>query len=286
MHTHIEKEIEFGYIVEEKFQLQGAFPVRVNTPCPHRFLDKLKETDGWCYALSVKRRIFGQKPNCTMSGVLSKEHGRFMIQCLSFLYGQKLFTLPCEYVDSVQLKRDHFGLFISNEDIEKGLIYCNELWMKEAAEDKTEFSRLLKRVFGIIHLLFMSTSKTNLQFEQFIYIYIALDASFKHFCDMGLIPHNGKGVPHKQRLKMISDIAGINFSQALSEQYFYQIRNDVFHEGLYLEEPLGYKAKGGKHNLSFAQNFLIHVIFVVLGIKATGFPESVDTLNSTRITIE
>lgn len=84
MHTHIQKEIDFGYIVEEDFQLQGIFPVRVNTPCPHHFLDKLKETDAWCYALSVERRIFGQKPNCTMSGILSKEHGRFMIQCLSF----------------------------------------------------------------------------------------------------------------------------------------------------------------------------------------------------------
>lgn len=173
MHTYIEKEIDFGYIVEENFQLQGAFPVRVNTPCPHRFLDKLKETDAWCYALSVKRRIFGQKPNCTMSGVLSQEHGRFMVQCLSFLYGQKFFTLPCEYVDSVQLKRDHFGLLISNKNIEKGLIYCNELWMKEVDGDKTEFSRLLKRVFGIIHLLFMSTSKKTFSLNN-LYIFILL----------------------------------------------------------------------------------------------------------------
>lgn len=282
----MENEINFGYIVEENFKLQGSFPVRVNAPCPQCSLDKLKEDKGWCYCPSIKERRFTLKTNCTMSGVASQDHGRFMVQCLSFLYGQKLHTLPKEYIDSVHLKRDHFGLLTSNESIEKGLIYCSELWMREATDDKTKFSTLLKRVFGIIHLLFMSISKTNLQFEQFIYIYIALDACFKHFCDVGFIPHKGKGVPHKQRLKMISDIVGIKFSQSLSEQYFYEIRNEVFHEGLYLGEPLGYRTIGGKNNLSFAQNFLIRVIFIVLGIKATGFLETVDTLDRTCITIE
>lgn len=279
-------KIDFGYIVENNFVLQGSFPVRVNTPCPKEFLDKLEKDDGWCYSPFVKGRTFGQKPNCTMSGVRSKDHGRFMVQCLSFLYGQKFSTLPCEYVDSIRLKRDYFGLLISNESLEKGLIYCNELWNKYSDDDNTKFSILLKRVFGIIHLLFMSISKKSLQFEQFIYIYIALDACFKHFCDVGLIPKNGKGVSHGQRLKIISELIGIRFSQSITEEHFRNTRNEIFHEGLYLGEPLGYRAQGGKKNLLFAQNFLIRVIFVVLGIKATGFLQTVDTLDRIYVTIE
>lgn len=286
MDIETQSEIDFGYIVEKDFKLQGLFPVRVNTPCPKEFLDRLEEDNGWCYSPSVRGRTFGQEPNCTMSGVKSEDHGRFMVQCLSFLYGQKLFTLPCEYVDSVRLKRNDLGLFITNKNIENGLIYCNELWNKHSDDDKTKFSTLLKRVFGIIHLLFMSISKKSLQFEQFIYIYMALDACFKHFFDVGLIPENGKEVSHGQRLKIISELIGIGFSQSITEDHFRHTRNEVFHEGLYLGEPLGYPTKDKEKNLLFAQNFLIRVIFVVLGIKATGFLETVDTYQVTDVTIE
>lgn len=279
--------IRFGYITEDTFELRGQFPVSLNTPCSQAFLDKLKKNDFWCYSPSKENKIFGQPTNCTMSGVNSKEHGQFMVQCLSFLYGQKLFTRKYEYVDSVRLKRDCWGLLISNKSIEKGLMYCNELWGNITHNKAQEqISRLRKRIFGIIHLLFMSTSKKALQFERFMYIYIAIDACFKHLVETGEIKNTKNHIPHRERIKNISAITGVKFSQTITEQFFYSTRNDIFHEGIYLDEPLGYRATGVKKNLSFAQNFLVQVIFFVLGIKATGFLETVDSLNMTCVTIE
>lgn len=63
------------------------------------------------------------------------------------------------------------------------------------------------------------------------------------------------------------------------------MRNDIFHEGIYLDEPLGYKASGGDKNLLFVENFLVQMIFFLLDIKATDFLP-VDTLHQACITIE
>lgn len=279
--------IHFGYITEDTFELRGQFPVSVNKPCSQAVLAELKESDFWCYSPSKEKKIFGQQTNCTMSGVNSKEHGQFMVQCLSFLYGQKLFTRKYEYIDSVRLKRDSWGLLISNKSIEKGLIYCDELWRKIAYNKTQEqASRLRKRIFGIIHLLFMSTSIKALQFERFMYIYIAIDACFKHLLETGEIKNTKNHIPHSERIKNISAVTGVKFSRTITEQFFYSTRNDVFHEGIYLDEPLGYRATGEKKNLLFAQNFLVRVIFFVLGIKATGFLETIDSLDRASVVIE
>lgn len=199
-----------------------------------------------------------------------------------------MFTKKFEYIDSVRLKRDNFGLLISNKSIENGLIYCNILW-DNITLNKTEVdaSRLKKRIFGIIHLLFMSTSNKLLQFERFIFLYIAIDACFKHFLEMNMITKQKRNIPHKERIKYISEITGVKFSDQITEEFFYNIRNDVFHEGIYLEEPFGYRCvRGRTKNLLFAQNFLVRVIFFVLKIKAKGFIETVDTLDRTCVVIE
>jgi len=279
--------IHFGYITENNFELQGDFPVHVTESCSQYFLDEIKQNNFWCYSPSNKSRIFSQSPNCTMCGVHSEEHGQFMVQCLSFLYGQKLFTKSNEYVDSVRLMRDNWGLLISNESIEKGLTYCNMLW-DDITHNKAEVdaSRVKKRIFGIIHLLFMSTSNKILQFERFMFLYIAIDACFKHFLEMNIITKQKRNIPHKERVKYISEITGVKFSDQITEEFFYNIRNDVFHEGIYLEEPLGYSCVDGTKNLLFAQNFLVRVIFFVLKIKAKGFIETVDTLDRTCVVIE
>ena len=76
MPIYCNEVIHFGYITENDFELQGDFPVSITTRCSQSFLDEIEKNDFWCYSPSNKSKIFGQLPNCTMSGVHSEEHGQ------------------------------------------------------------------------------------------------------------------------------------------------------------------------------------------------------------------
>lgn len=285
MKTKIAGELAFGCITEKSFELQGAFPVRLMIPCDDELLNYLKNNNYWAYPTSDRSKIFGrQEANCVISNIESEEHGRFLVQCLSFLYGQKLFTRPCEYIESVRLKRDCFGLGLNNESIKNGLIYCNKKWNEISSfPDKNEQLKMKKRLFGIIHLLFMSYSDKALQFEKFMYLYIAIDACFRHLVKIGNIKDDN--IKYAKRIDKIFEVSGIGFSTAINKINFISIRTDLFHEGLFLDEPLGYRAKGGSFNITFIQNYLVRLIFYIFCINAVGFLPSVDFLDQQSITV-
>lgn len=280
-------EQSFGYITDATFELQGDFPVELIEPCSSSLLNCLIDNSYWVYSQDCKSKVFGWKnTNCIMMNALSENHGVFLVQCLSFLYGQKLVTKRLEYIDSVRLRRDCFGIGLSNKSIEKGLIYCNEIWLEISSfPDSNRQSRLKKRLFSIIHLLFMSYSNKALQFEKFMYLYMAIDACFRHLEETNAIKTNGK-TRYTERIDKIFEISGIGFSEAINKKLFISIRNEMFHEGIFLDEPLGYRAVGGLFNPLFVQNYLIRLIFLILKINTVGFRSSVDSLNPQIITIQ
>ncbi len=229
----------------------------------------------WCYAppaaskdfmsgkvrtLPYNGRIFGlpQTHALRHANASGPDHLRFLVWMLGFIEGIRLSDTEAGFLDATPVRpgKLHDIVWLGDSD-RRALSISDDFWRRHATNP-----RIAKGVMGIVHSLFLSQTPTLLDFEEFTYLYIALDGCYFVW---SVINGKSKGyVPHRQR------IAGLcaafhcpvpAWADAQSGTVAAQ-RNETLHEGLFFDEPLGYTIYGGSARAATSSpypNTLLHM---------------------------
>jgi hypothetical protein len=204
--------------------------------------------DSWLYPFPKGRpgRIFGL-PNThviTHENADGIEHLDFLVWCLSFFVGMRLTTTEAGFLDATPLKPGALTDFsMSNKSLGAGISLAESFWQQHRGSQRD-----IKRIVGIIHTLFLSQYPPYLQFEEFTYLYTALDACYALVESIYGPP--AKKPTHAARLDWICQIMGLPIpkwaaTDGTKSTELSAVRNPTLHEALFFEEPLGFATYGG-----------------------------------------
>lgn len=252
-------KLKFGYFDTDVMLTTSNFIISNIVDMNSEEVIAQADVDGWITAQSIKNRIFGLPQNYQIEGrFVTEDHARFVVRCLSFFFGVKLGTLPMEFLDATNIKLNNaFGfVFMNNADIERALSVIYEQFT-----ENSDINNM--RISGIINLLFMGRNKFYLQFEQFEYCYMALEACYKFISEK----YGVKKAKYESKIGKIADWTGIDVPVKFQE--LPRIRNNLFHEGLYVNNLLGYSHL--QYNILFLNNFICKVLFKILDINVPGY---------------
>jgi hypothetical protein len=191
------------------------------------------------------------------------EHVRFHVWALSFFCGMRLTTTDAGFVDATPVQPERLIDFSLSGDFENAVRLAETFWT--ANRHSPENAKL---VAGIIHALFMAQNPRLFQFEEFTYLYAALDASYRLARTLEIIKHEGS---HSDRVSRMCDAFGIvppswatKRSDGRTEIAI--IRNAMVHEALFVGEPLGFALHGvgANQNLVLEMSALICRLLVSL----------------------
>ena len=213
----------------------------------------------------------------------SQEELDFIVWCLSFFTGMRLTTTEAGFLDATPIKPGKLVDFL--------LIRCTLADAVQLALDYLESEsgdpRTLKRVEAVIHALFLAQYPQNLPFEQFQYLYMALDACFSLIIAKETKPPR---VPHAQRIQWMCEKFGLLVpewadSTMTGTSDLSIVRNDAFHEALFFDQPLGFAIYGGSQstadriNVTLQMQALIcRLLVAILGKPGTSYVHTpVDT---------
>ena len=142
--------------------------------------------------------------------------------------------------------------------------------------------RAPKRVAGVIHALFLAQYPQNLPFEQFQYLYMALDACFKLLA----VKYAPKPSPsHAGRIYWMCEKLDIPMpewaeNKAGSSSLSFA-RNHTIHEAIFFDEPLGFSIYGGNKpeanggNVTLQMKALVcRLLVAILGKPAASYVKS------------
>lgn len=173
----------------------------------------------------------------------SREDLDFVVWCLSFFGGMRLTTAEAGFLDATPIKPGTLVDFILSQ--------CTLADVAQLALDYLDTERgdprAPKRVAAVVHALFLAQRPQNLPFEEFQYLYMALDACFS----LASAKETKKPrVLHAERIKWMCDTFGMPVPQWAASTMpgntaLAPIRNDAFHEALFFDEPLGFAVFGG-----------------------------------------
>ncbi|ALU49678.1 TPA: hypothetical protein L4G76_000033 [Pseudomonas aeruginosa] len=187
----------------------------------------------------------------------SREDLDFVVWCLSFFTGMRLTMAEAGFLDATPItpgKLVDFSLSRSTvaDVIELALHYL---------ESERSDPRALKRVAAVIHALFLAQYPQNLPFEQFQYLYMALDACFKL---VAVKEAQEPRLPHAGRIQWMCEKFDIpvpdwakNAKAAPSSLSV--VRNDTFHEALFFDGPLGFSIYGGNQHAADRGNVTLQM---------------------------
>lgn len=141
----------------------------------------------------------------------------------------------------------------------------------------------VKRVAAIIHVLFLSQYPENLQFEKFQYLYMALDGCYRLMVEArqerGKITHSGRVEWMCQQFGMA--VPPWANSSAATDNRLSGIRNGIFHEALFFDEPLGFalynrdQLAGTPRNILLEMQALVcRLLVAILGRPDTSYVKS------------
>lgn len=172
-------------------------------------------------------------------------HLKFHVWVISFFKGIRLTTTEAGFLDSTPIKTGTLVDFIPMGPDELILELSEKFW-----HDNQTKTIQLDRFCAAIHALFISQNPQYLQFEQFLYLYTALDACFAILWE----GTSGRNLSHAERLEwMCEEKLNANIPEwALSHSNrcteVSTLRNNMLHEAIYIGEPLGFAIQEQENN--------------------------------------
>ena len=212
------------------------------------------------------RRIFDLPQTHTIehAGADGDEHLDFLVWALSFFVGMRLTTTEFGFLDATPARRGTLVDFVTRtRDISKGIELAERFWTNNRHEPRNA-----QRFAAAVHALFLGQNRQALQFEEFIYLYTAVDACYSLARQFR---QPSKRKPHAQRIEWMCGEFGLETPDwakpsADGEVEVATIRNDALHEALYVDTPLGFSVHGGGSfgNLPLEMVALVCRLLVVL----------------------
>lgn len=228
------------------------------------------------FATGAGSRIFSlpKTHRFTHHKALSNDHLEYHVWALSFLVGMRLTTSEAGFVDATPIKPHTLVDFAIGSDIRKAIDLAEEFWKS------TRHLPAVTKGFGAaVHALFLAQNPQLFQYEEFILLYTALDACF------GItrkIRSTTTRITHADRIGWMCGEFGMASPLwatriAGTEPELAAIRNPVFHEALFIGEPLGFALHGVRagQNLSLEMTALVcRLLVAILGGKQTEYVRS------------
>jgi hypothetical protein len=202
----------------------------------------------------------------------SQEHIDFHIWALSFFVGMRLSSAPNGFIDSTPIKSGKLVDFVLlGRGIEAVSPLAETFWQSNQCDPSR-----IKRWVAAVHTLFIGQHPQSLQFERFIYLYTALDACF------ALANAQTKHVPHSKRIDWMCQQYGMETPSwaepaGTKSTQISAIRNPALHEGLFVNEPLGFAIHGGGSNTNLTlemQALVCRFLAILIGVTDSSYTKS------------
>lgn len=213
---------------------------------------------------------------------VSQEHINFTVICLSIALGVKLVSQEYSYVDSTNIKPLHLG-FVEMSPLEYQYFVDNafNFYLKH----HTDNLKKVNVITNTIYLLFRAETGYNFLYEDFYWLYTAIDCCYKYY--------KNRSSKNKETLQYLCKKADINIDQYDELiSYISDIRNELVHEGTFLGSCFGYQISENKKNeyisrgtKNFLQHLLIRSVFKMLNLDVSGFLSPL-SLNQTCLHIK
>ena len=259
-------KLRFGFYPDKLDITQG--PVTISTLVDlvkkkGEIEEYLNVQDGWIYPGNAKthclegevstklypRRVFSLPKTHTIehSSANDEKQLKFHIWALSFFTGMRLSTEKAGFLDATPIRAGKLvDFWIAFKEIPLAIELAEQFWRCNQTKGGQ-----VDRFCAAVHALFVSQNPRHLQFEQFTYLYTALDTCFRILWEKG--PRTRRTPSHAERLKWTCDQLSIpvpawaNVGSGGSTQVA-DLRNDAIHEGLFIDQPLGFAMAGVRSN--------------------------------------
>jgi len=180
------------------------------------------------------------------------DHLEFLIWCLGFFAGMRLTPTQAGFLDATPIRPGKLTDFLLIRcTLVDAALLADAFWRASASNPRDA-----KRMTGIINTLFLAQYPPYLQFEEFMYLYTALDACYALTASRFPPPRR---LFHAHRLEWLCGQFGIQTPDWASpasrnSTEVSLVRNDAIHEALFFEEPLGFAIYGGNARGSGGRN--------------------------------
>jgi len=185
------------------------------------------------------------------------EELEFVVWCLSFFTGMRFTTTDAGFLDATPVKPSTLVDFILSR---RCLDYSVQMTLDYLTAERGN-PLAMRRVTAVIHALFLAQYPQSLSFEQFNYLYMALDACFSllHAKETGRLH-----VKHAERIpwmcgKFNMPVPDWADCSTTGKSGLSSVRNDTFHEALFFSQPLGFSVYGGNHPGSDPHNVTLQM---------------------------
>ena len=170
-----------------------------------------------------------------------REHLEFHLWALSFFLGMRLTGSEAGFLDSTPVKP---GMLV---DFRIGCSICQAVGLADRFWNTNQSEPLrAKRFAAAVHALFLGQNQQGLQFENFLYLYLTLDACYK--LSQELLGAPDGGLKHGERIEWMChkfDIPTPLWADSnLGGAEVAGIRNKAIHEALFMGAPLGFELHG------------------------------------------
>jgi hypothetical protein len=203
------------------------------------------------FALPVTHRIAHEAAD-------GPAHLDFLVWALSFFSGMRLSATEAGFVDGTPLKPQALVDFgsISRPQWVRALALAEAYWQANRASPAA-----VAQWTAAVHCLFLAQYRRALQYERFLYLYLALDACF------ALQKAASASKPprlHSERIDWMC--AEFGTPAPVWSVEVAKLRNATIHEGLYMGRPLGFALHDRKsaENLPLEMGNLICRFLVAL----------------------
>ena len=258
--------------------------------------------DGWIYApaqrvhdimsgrvreLPYASRVFGLPVTHIIKHTdgSDEDHLDFHIWALSFFVGMRLTATEAGFLDTTPLKPGKLVDFIlPGANLTRAVELAEDFWKKNLAEPCRA-----KLFSAAVHALFLGQRPQNLEFERFVYLYAAMDACYR--LSTGVRGRAPGDLPQARRIQSMCCKFGVETptwaDPTASGPEVVAIRNDTLHEALFMDAPLGFRARqeGSNENLTLEMRALICRLLVALigGDSAAYVRSPVNTRGTHRL---
>jgi hypothetical protein len=204
----------------------------------------------------------------------AKRKLEFYVWCLSFLLGIRLTTTQAGFVDATPIKEGKLvDLIVTVQNLVVAFEAIERFWQQHGSTD------IGTTIGAAIHSLFMSQYPKNLQYEEFAYLYMSLDACFA----ITKLSHKlSERVPQWKLTSWLCETyrlecpewGMVNTTDTKKSSTISEIRNDLFHQALWNSQPMGFSIKANTITPSLNLQFkalVCRLLVAILGIEAPDY---------------
>ena len=242
----------------------------------------------WYYARE-RSRVFALPKTHLLShaGATGEEHLEFLVWCFGFFEGMRLTTTAAGFLDATPIARHSLTDIVwLGDSLELALATAEAFWHQYAGDP-----RVSKILCGVIHAYFLAQTRNLLSYEQFVWLYTALDgcnaveerirrpqrAAARAMASSG----TGRRTTHAERIQILCNTFGMpvpDWANPMTSSTIATVRNDTIHEGLFFDEPLGFRSFGGsnldKHVIGSMIALVSRIVVAILGVPAVSYIQS------------